>query len=162
MIDRIRSNWFYILLPFLLLAAWQVSTSPLASEQPLMLERVFLIDFAIVLPALYFVFLRTRHALKPSLIRAFALAGAGTAFAAFLMPKGEGQVLPLLAWLRYVMLPFLILLEGAVLIAVAKASFAAEPDEAALIEKGIPPLVVKAMIAEARFWKAVWRFMTGR
>lgn len=158
----LRTNWFYLLLPFLLLAAWSLSRTPEAVANPLLLERVLLVDCLISLPALYFLFLRRHTTLRAAFIRSAALAGAGLWFADYLMPSGEGQILPALGWLRMAALPFLLLIEIAAFIAIMRVVYSGAPDEEQLLKQGIPPLVVKALLAEARFWKAVWRFLSGR
>ena len=73
----IRANWFYLLLPFLFLAAWSLSRTPEAAADPLLLERVLFFDCLISLPVLYFLFLRRHSGLRAAIIRSAALAGAG-------------------------------------------------------------------------------------
>lgn len=162
MLKALRTNWFYLLLPFLLLAAWSLSRTSEMVANPLLLERVLLADCLISLPILYFLFLRRHASLRAAIIRSAALAGAGLWFAGYLMPAGEGQILPALGWMRMAALPFLIILEGAAFIAIMRVIYSDAPDEERLIEQGVPPLIVKALLAEARFWKAVWRFLSGR
>lgn len=157
-----RRNWFYLLMPLWLAAAWNLSITPQAAAEPLVMERVYLFDFALFLPVLYFLFLRGRVTLRAALVRSAMLAAAGLALAAWLMPAGEGQVLPVLAWLRWVALPAVIVIELVAMAAVLRHVFGADPDAQTLIDQGMPPLVVKLMIAEARFWKRVLSWLTGR
>lgn len=161
MMKALRTNWFYLLLPFLLLAAWSVSRTPEAIADPLQLERILLVDCLISLPLLYFLFLRRHTTLRAAIIRSAGLAGAGVWFAGYLMPDGEGQILPALGWLRMAALPLLVLIEVAAFIAIMRVVYSDTPDEEQLIQQGMPPLIVKALLAEARFWKKVWRFLTG-
>lgn len=162
MLKTVRTNWFYLLLPLLLLAAWSLSRSPEALADPLLLERVLLVDCLVSLPALYFLFLRRHTTLRAALLRSAALAGAGLWFAGYLMPSGEGQILPALGWLRMAALPLLIMVEAAAFIAIMRVVYSNAPDEEQLTRQGVPPLIVKALLAEARFWKAVWRWLSGR
>lgn len=162
MVRVLRANWFYLLLPFLLLAAWSLSRTPEAVADPLLLERVLLVDCLISLPVLYFLFLRRHATLRAAIIRSAVLAGAGLWFAGYLMPAGEGQILPALGWVRMAALPLLILLELAAFIAIMRVVYSDTPDEEQLVRQGVPPLVIKLMLAEARFWKKVWRFLSGR
>ena len=37
-----------------------------------------------------------------------------------------------------------------------------DPKEEELVAKGVPPILVKALLAEARLWKMVWNFFTKR
>lgn len=158
----LRGYWFYWLLPIWMLAAWQVSLTPEAIADPIITERVFLIDAAIFLPTLYFFYLRTRVALKAAILRSLALGAAGISFAAWLMPEGTGQVLPLLSWLRWTALPLIIAIELAAFVALMRYLYGSEPREEELVRQGIPPLVVKLLLMEARFWKRVFRFLTGK
>ena len=162
MMKAARTNWFYLLLPFLLLAAWSLSRTPEAMADPLLLERVLLADCLISLPVLYFLFLRRHTTLRAAVVRSAALAGAGLWFAGYLMPPGEGQLLPALGWLRLIALPFLVLIESVAFFAMMRVVYSDAPDEGQLLKQGMPPLVVKALLAEARFWKAIWRFLSGR
>lgn len=152
----IRGNWFYLILPVLLAAAWSLSISSEAASQPQLLERVYLFDFAIGLPALYFVFLRKRVSRRAALLRTLTLAGTGIWVASWLMPADEGEILPWLAWLRYVALPLLIAVELIAAAALLRYAYGEAPDEKRLIEQGMPPLIARAILAEARFWRRVW------
>jgi hypothetical protein len=123
---------------------------------------VFLIDFALLLPVIYFLYLRSRTTLKAALLRSFAIGAAGVAYAAWLMPEGAGDILPFLAWLRWTALPLVIFIELAAFVAVMRYVWSSDPQEEELIRQGMPPILVKLLIAEARFWKRVFRFVTGR
>lgn len=158
----ITNYWFYWLLPLCLVAAWQLSVMPEAMADPITLERVFLIDTALLLPALYFLYLRSRASMKAALIRAFALGAAGVSYAAWLMPEGTGDILPFLAWLRWTALPLIIAIELAAFIALMRYIYGSDPDEQTLIAQGMPPVVVNLLLIEARFWKRVFRLLSGR
>lgn len=160
--DFARRHWFYLLLPLWLAAGWNLSVSTDAVADPLMMERVFLFDFGVFLPVLYFLFLKSRVTVKAAVLRSLGLAAGGLALAAWLMPEGTGQILPVLAWLRWVALPVIIAIELAALVAVVRYVYGESPNEQTLIDQGIPPVVVKLMLAEARFWKRVFRWLTGK
>ena len=162
MARRLADHWFYALLAVCVCAAWRVSLTPEAIADPIMTERVFLLDTAIILPVLYFVYLRTRVPLKAAILRSLALGAAGISYAAWLMPEGTGEVLPFLAWLRWVAMPLVIAIELAAFVALMRYLYGSEPREEELIAQGIPPLVVRLLLAEARFWKRVFRFLAGR
>lgn len=159
MLTRVKENWFYVLLPFLMLGAWLMASTPESLADPVMTERVLLFDALISLPLLYFLFLRSRASLRVTLLRVAALAGSGVWFASWLMPEGSGQILPWLSWLRYVALPVLIGIELIALVAVVRHVYGDTPDEAHLIALGMPPIIAKAMLAEARFWKRVFAWL---
>ena len=162
MTKAITGYWFYWLLVPCLFAAWQLSLTPATIADPLTTERVYLIDFAILLPLLYFVYLRSRINLKAAILRSLALGAAGISFAAWLMPEGSGQVLPFLSWLRWTALPLILLIELAAFVALIRYLYGSEPQEDELVNQGVPLLVVKLLLAEARFWKRVFRFLSGK
>ena len=158
----VRGYWFCWLLPFCLAGAWQLSLTPESLADPITTERVFLFDFALFLPLLYFFYLRSRVTLKAALLRAVALGAAGISYAAWLMPEGTGDVLPFLSWLRWTVLPLVIVIELAAFLAVMRYVYGSDPHEDTLIQQGMPPLIVKLLLIEARFWKRVFAFVTGR
>lgn len=162
MAKAFKGYWFYGLLAVCLLSAWQLSITPETIADPITTERVFLIDFALLLPLLYFLYLRSRVALKAAILRSLALGAAGISYAAWLMPEGTGQVLPLLSWLRWTALPLIIAIELAAFVALMRYLYGSEPQEEELVKQGIPPVVVKLLLMEARFWKSVFRFLTGK
>lgn len=157
-----RGYWFYWLLVPCLIAAWQLSLTAEALADPLTLERVYLIDCALLLPILYFLYLRSRATLKAALFRSLALGAAALSYAAWLMPEGAGQVLPYLSWLRWTALPLIIAIELVAFVALMRYIYGSEPKEEELVNQGIPPLVVKLLLMEARFWKRVFRLITGK
>lgn len=157
----LRANWFYILLPLAIAVEWLLAVTPEALAAPRALEATLLFDLAIFLPALYFLFLRGRVSRKAALLRTAALAGSGLWFASWLMPAGQGEVLPWLSWIRYVALPVLIGVELIAAVAILKHVYGKTPSEAHLIEQGLPPLMAKLLLAEARFWKRVFRWLRG-
>lgn len=162
MTKAFKGYWFYGLLAFCLIGAWQLSLTPETLADPITTERVFLVDFALLLPLIYFAYLRTRVALKAAILRSLALGAAGISYAAWLMPEGTGQVLPFLSWLRWTALPFVIAIELAAFVALMRYLYGSEPHEEELIKQGIPPVIVKLLLMEARFWKSVFRFLTGK
>ncbi len=157
-----KAHWFYLLLPLTLLAAWLLSTTAEAARDPLTLERTLLFDFGLFLPAVYALYLRGR--LRPAAIalRCVGLGLAGLWFAGWLMPQGEGEVLPFLGWLRMVVFPILIVFELVAFAAILRIVYSPRPDPARLLAAGMPPLLVRALLAEARFWRWVWHKLRGR
>lgn len=161
MIRLAKAHWFYLLLPLLLVAAYTAGRSADALANPLLAERILLIDALVSLPLLYWLYLRSRVMPRAALIRCSALALSGLWFAGWVL-QGEGQILPWLAGLRAIGLPLVIIIEVTALVAVVRYTFSADPREDHLIAQGVPPLVARLMLAEARFWKNIRRYLTGR
>lgn len=161
MIRTLRAQWFYILLPLAVAVEWSLALTPDAMAEPRMLEATLPFDLAIFLPALYFLFLRGRVTLKAALLRTAALAGSGIWLAAWLMPAGEGVVLPWLEWVRYVALPLLIAVELIAAAAILRHVYGETPSVHQLIDQGLPKPMAKLILAEARFWKRVLRWLRG-
>lgn len=162
MTKAIKEYWFYCMLALCFFSAWQLSMMPESLADPITTERVFLVDFALLLPFFYFLYLRRRVPLKAAIIRSLALGAAGISFAAWLMPDGTGQVLPFLSWLRWIALPLVLVIEAAAFVALMRYVYGSDPQEAELVKQGMPPVIVKLLLMEARFWKRVFRLLTGK
>ena len=162
LLAMVRNGWFYLLLPVWLGAAWSLSRDPQVLRDPPALELVLLFDFAIFLPALYALFLRRTVRSLGLAIRCGGLALSGLWLAGLLLPEGTGTIIPRLAWLRALFLPIALAIEIGAAIAVLRIVYAEEPDEARLHASGMPPWLVRLVLAEARFWKRVWRMLSGR
>ena len=107
MVRSVKTYWFYLLLPVCLMVGWALSIQPETLADPIAAERVFLFDFCLFLPVLYFLYLRRDIGAKAAAIRAFALLGAGIWFVGFLLPVG-GEILPTLGLLRWIAVPILV------------------------------------------------------
>lgn len=156
-----KAYWFYLLLPLLVVAAYAVGRSADALANPLLAERILLIDALVSLPLLYWLYLRSRVTPRAALFRCCALALSGLWFAGWVL-QGEGQILPWLSWLRAIGLPLVFIIELTALVAAVRYTFSADPKEDQLIARGVPPLAARMMLAEARFWKKIGRYLTGR
>jgi hypothetical protein len=64
--------------------------------------------------------------------------------------------------MRWVGLSALLLFEIAALVAMLRVVFGAAPDPRELEEQGIPLVLAKLMIAEAKFWRWLWARLAGK
>jgi hypothetical protein len=76
--------------------------------------------------------------------------------AAKIVPDQAETILRGLGWVRGLGIAVLTIFEGMAFVAAMRILFGDEPDAVALERQGIPPLLVKLMLAEARFWRWVW------
>ena len=160
MVRSVKTYWFYLLLPVCLMVGWTLSIQPETLADPIVSERVFLFDFCLFLPVLYFLYLRRDIGAKAAAIRAFALLGAGIWFVGFLLPV-DGEILPALGLLRWIAVPILVAIELAAFVALVRYLYGSEPEIGELIHQGVPPIIARLLIAEARFWRRVFQFLMG-
>jgi hypothetical protein len=85
-----------------------------------------------------------------------AVVCGGIWIAAKIVPDQAETILSELGWVSGLGIAVLAAFEGVAFVAVLRILFGSEPDAFALGRQGIPPLLVKFMLAEARFWRWVW------
>lgn len=156
-----QRHWFYLVLPALLGAALNFRAAHPWGDQPTFGEAVTLFDWCLFVPFLYVICYRDlpRRAL---VVRAVALMCGGIWVAGKIVPDSAEAILTRWGWLRAVGMVLLVLAEGAALIAAVRIAFGSAPDPRELENKGMPPLLVKLMLAEARFWRWVWARLLGK
>ena len=157
-----RRHWFYLLLPVWLSSSLALHRSFDWGTAPRAGEAIALFDWCLFMPALFalcYWHSLTRRAL---LIRVIALALGGLWIASAITPDEAELMLRGSSSLRIVGLTVLALLEGAVLVAVLRIAYSKEPDMAELERQGLPPLLARLMVAEARFWRWLWAKLRGR
>ncbi|GGE86443.1 hypothetical protein GCM10011404_19010 [Sphingomonas prati] len=64
--------------------------------------------------------------------------------------------------MRGVGIAVLVLAESAALIAVLRIAFGSAPDATELERQGMPPLLARMILAEARLWRWVWDRLRGK
>ncbi|CDG40944.1 hypothetical protein ASAP_2899 [Asaia bogorensis] len=77
------------------------------------------------------------------------------------LPSFDEGTTPHIGWVRFISVCLAVLCESTVLIAAMRLVFGKNGDPDKLKDLGLPPLVVRAMLAEARFWRGVWHALTG-
>lgn len=154
-----RRHWFYLLLPIWIATAFAVAATDPWVRQPDVSEKIALFDWCVFMPALYLVCYR-RMPRRALALRTMALACGGMWIAGRLVP--DRTVPHYSGWLRPVGALMLLALEGTALLAVLRNVFGREPDPMELEKQGLPPIVARMMLAEARFWRRVWTILRGR
>jgi hypothetical protein len=157
-----RRNWvFPLLLPlFAIEYAFARATDWRADG---LAEFAILFDLCLFAPALHYLCYRRSLAPRPLLIRTFALASLGVYIASKLVPPDAQMLLGSLGWLRMAGLAVLALIELGLLLAVVKLVFGGRSTAQEIAERsGAPQWIVRLMLLEARFWKALWRIIRGR
>ncbi len=148
-------HWFYLVLPFLLTAALTFRASYPWQLDPKLGEAATIFDWCVFVPLTYAVCYRNmpRRALA---LRTVAMVCGGIWIAAKIVPDQTETILRQLGWVRGLGIAVLAIFEGMAFVAAMRILFGGEPNAVALERQGIPPLLVKLMLAEARFWRWVW------
>jgi hypothetical protein len=155
MIATIKANWFWPIAMILTMLAW--STAQMSPSTDLAgWELAVLFDVLVTLPLLFLVYYRKKLGRSALIVRILALQCLGIWLATKLVPA-EGQVLlPQLAWLRHAGLCVLVVIELRVMIALFQMIFKPGTTEQNLEAIGMPPLLAKLALMEARFWRWVF------
>lgn len=161
LVSTARRHWFYLLLPAALLAFYSTAMSADWRTDARIGEAALLLDWCLFVPALYALYLRGTVSGRALGLRVLALACSGLWFARWLTPDASEVVLAAVAPLRWVGIAVLVLAEAAVLAAVVRVAFSREPDVAAIERHGVPTLLARLMVLEARFWRWVWQRLRG-
>jgi hypothetical protein len=153
---RMRSHWFVVLLPALLLIEYGFARSTDWTSDRVA-EAAILFDLCLFVPLLYLLCYRQSLSVRALLVRSAALCLAGIYIASLLVPP-EGQVLlDDLSLLRPAGLVVLALIELKLLIELVKLVFSGRTTaEEIAARSGAPEWVARLMMLEARFWKALW------
>jgi hypothetical protein len=155
MTERLKENWFYPVTLVLLAAIWLLARSvPPQELQGWELAVIF--DVLVTLPLLFALCYRGKFTRNKLIIRIMALQCLGIWVATKIVPIESQTVLPQLAWLRYLGVAVLVLIELRIMVALYKIVFKAETSTSELEEIGMPPLLAKLALMEARFWRWVF------
>ena len=158
----LAGNWFVPLLALLLLVEFAFSRSVSWSD-PAFAEAAMLFDLAVFVPALFLLCYGGRLAARTLLLRAGALSLLGIYIASHLVPAQAQVLLPNLSWARVAGQAVLMLIELRLVYEVLKMVFTGRSSAGEVAARtGAPQWVVRLMLLEARFWKAVWRILSGR
>ena len=155
MIAKLKENWFWPLAIMLMSLAWAIgqfsNIEPNSSW-----EYAVIFDVLVTLPILYFLCYRKKSSLKHNILGIIALQCTGIWLATKIVPIESQFVLPYLSWLRIVGLAMLFALEVWIVLALFKVIFRKDTTAAQVEKLGVPPLVAKLILMEARFWQRLF------
>lgn len=116
-----------------------------------------MIDAIITLPVLFFICYRKSLSRKVMAIRIVGLQCLSIWLASKLVPANQQQILPWLEWFRYAGLAVLVIFEVKLIAALVRLIVKPGVTEAELKHSGMPRLIAKWAVIEARFWRWVFR-----
>ncbi len=157
-----RRNWFVPLAALLLVVetAFAQSTDWSARGPE---EAVILFDLCLFVPALYAFAYRRWLPIRALALRTAALIFLGFYIASHLVPAEAQRLIAELGWARTLGLAVLALIELKLMVEIVKLLFGGGADvETIAARSGAPTWVARLMLAEARFWKWLWRRISGR
>ena len=159
--DWARRHWFWPLLAVLITIEVGFARSIDWTEDRVA-ELAVVFDLCLFAPALYAFCYRKTLSLKPLLIRTAALALAGIYVAAYLVPEESQRLLKDLIWARYAGLAVIAAFELWIVVVTVRLVFDGAATKEIAEKSGAPIWVTRLMQLEARFWRALWRFLRGR
>lgn len=156
MTATMRDNWFWPLAAVLVAAAWALAT---ISAEPMSVgfEWAVVFDALVTLPMLYLLCYRASFTTMALVVRVVALQCAGIWLATKLIPVGDQSVLPYLTWFRWAGLAIVTLFEVRLVMAIVKLQLKPTTRQDELEAAGVPPLLAKLAMIEARFWRWILR-----
>ena len=156
-------NWFVLVLPILVLASLQFGTLVDWRTEGRIAEAVTLFDWCVSVPLLYYLCYRSQLSARQMALRLLALACSGVWFATWLVPQSSQSMLPSLSWARMAGIAIIAAVELRLIVAAVRVAFSDNATTEQLTRaSGAPPLIAKLILLEARFWRAVWRFLKPR
>jgi hypothetical protein len=159
--ETARRHWFYLLLPFAVAASLALRSSIDWRSEAFRMEATTLFDWCVFLPAMFVLCYRRELTTGALAVRTVGIACAGLWAATLIVPDDYQRLIGSVAWLRYPGMAVVLAAEALVLVALFKVTFSKTPDAGELVRLGVPPFVAKLMLAEARFWRWVWRKLRG-
>jgi hypothetical protein len=159
MTERLKNNWFWPL-AFILVAIATLLSRALPAQTLEGWEIVVLFDMLVTLPALFALCYRSKLTRGNLVVRILALQCLGIWLATKIVPLETQILLPQLSWIRYVGLGVLVLIELRVMVAMFRIVFKSETQSSDLEKLGMPPVLAKLALLEARFWRWVLGFFT--
>jgi hypothetical protein len=159
--ETARRHWFYLLLPFAVAASLTLRSSIDWRSEAFRMEATTLFDWCVFLPAMFVLCYRRELPTGALAVRTVGIACAGLWAATLIVPDDHQRLIGSVAWLRYPGMVVVLAAEALVMVALFKVTFSKAPDPSEIVRFGVPPFVAKLMLAEARFWRWVWRKLRG-
>jgi hypothetical protein len=160
--DWMRRNWFLPALVLLLAIEWAFARATIWGRDGFA-EAVVLFDMCLFVPALHYFCYRRSLARRALLLRTVGLAFLGFYIASHLIPPEARRLVAALGWARLVGMAVMAAIELWLVAAVVKLVFrGGATAEEVSASSGAPRWIARLMVAEARFWKYLWRLVHGR
>jgi dolichol kinase len=159
---QLAANWFFPVALILFLAVWGVvkSASALSQADLFNLESALVADAFLTLPVLYWLCFRGRQSKGKLLLGVIAVICSGLWLAGLIVPPSGQALLPQVAWLRYLGLAVIVMVEVRIAVLAVRLVWQPNAKAADLESHGVPPVIAKLMLLEARFWR--WVFSAFR
>ena len=154
-------NWFVPLAAVLLGLEWAFARTTDWTARGYE-EAAILFDMAVFVPLLHFICYRRMVPVRALAIRTAALVLSGVYLASLLVPAEAQRWVDDLGGLRAAGALAIALIELKIMFELLKLVFGGGQVEQVVERSGAPAWVVRLMMLEARFWKAVWRLIRGR
>lgn len=155
------AHWYVPAFAAMLLGIWLLARTPAFMAEGG--EAALLIDLCITAPVLYVLCYGRRQPIRTTAVRALAIACSGLWIASWLIPVAEQSLLPQFAPFRWAGIAFIVLVELWIVVAVTRIAWSGKGTAEQISAKGdVPAWMARALLWEANFWRAVWRFMRGR
>ena len=153
-VSKVRENWFAPLVALLLVVAWFAArpSGPIAGDR---LELALVFDVLVTIPVLFVLCYRGRMRARAMAIRVIGLQCLGLLLASWIVPSEQQQLLPKLGAARWIGLTLLAYFEAKLAWITIRTVFAADAKLEHLTDQGVPAVIAKLMLLEARFWKWV-------
>ena len=152
------TNWFYPVAVTLLMLVGFLAASTRGVPPPaqgLSFEVALLADVFVTLPLLYWLCFRKRHGMAKLLLGVTAVVCSGLWLSGLIVPLSEQRVLPQLSWLRFAGLVIIVGFEIRLAALAFRVMWKPQAKVADLEAQGVPPVIAKLMLLEARFWRWV-------
>lgn len=153
--DHIRKNWFYAHAACSYLAIFSLSSSPYFLQTYRYSSTTLGSTWILTLIASFIACYRNQTIWRMSL-RSMMLGGSGLWIVRTTLPNFSGGFPAYFGWLRILEIFLIALCESAALMTMVRLLTRRQKDMKSLEKSGVPPLMIKAMSAEARFWRWVW------
>lgn len=151
----IRANWFWPVFAGLFGLVWAIAKShPDTVTQQF--ELAVLFDIFVTVPALYFLCYRRQLSTPAMFLRIVGLQCFGIWLATNIVAPDKQSALAQLSWLRNLGLAVLVAFEVWLAVKLARIVFRQETRVADLEREGVPLIIAKLMLLEARFWRWVF------
>jgi hypothetical protein len=157
----VRRHWFYLLLPLAIAASLNLRATIDWRVDAAAMEVVTLFDWCVFLPAMFVLCYRSSLPRRALVLRTIGIVCGGIWAATVIVPDDRQSLIQAAAWLRYPGIAVLLFAEALVLVALVKIVTSKTPDAGELHRLGVPPILARLMLAEARFWRWVIHKLRG-